>query len=225
MVLIDRSVTGGAKFYIGSSTTRLSISYDYEAETYNRLNGYRKHIDERNACFARFSTKKINTAERRTTAAVIRTEHTRASKAVAKKHVITEEIFSRANQFFEAEDAFLADACKQTTVGRDNNAEDEENTEVTENVSEEVVVLRQRDESQLIKYTPESEKKMRPKITSHNLIKRIKTGTRSLTIGTVAQNIFDLFSIEIPIALLETVSLSILYQKNFFRRCVTVCLF
>ncbi|CAF1598991.1 unnamed protein product, partial [Didymodactylos carnosus] len=61
MILIDRSATGEEKHYIGSPTTVLSTSFDYEAETYNRLNGYRKHVEEKSACFARFSTTQIDT--------------------------------------------------------------------------------------------------------------------------------------------------------------------
>lgn len=221
MVIIDRSVSGGReKHYIGSSTTKLSISYDYEAGTYNRLNGYRKHVDRKSACFAKFSTTAVDRSERRAQAPVARTEHTRASKAVAKKHVIAEKVLSEANQFFEAEDVFLGDTSKQTT---NDNAEDEdEETEASEAVTEEMVMLRQRDESKIVKYTPQSEKKMRSKITPQNLIKRIKTTGRFGMIGAVAQNLFDLFSIEISGHLLETVRFHTLFQKNFFRHRVTV---
>ncbi|CAF3189831.1 unnamed protein product [Rotaria sp. Silwood2] len=185
---------------------------------YNRLNGYRKHEDGKSACFASFSTAAVDKSERRAQAPVERTEHTRASKAVAKKHVNTEEVLSRANQFFEAEQSFLADTSKQTA---NENAEDEdEETEANENVTEEMVMLRQRDESQVIKYTPDSEKKTRPKITAQNLIKRIRAIGRFGTMGTVSQNMFDLFSIEITVHLLETVRFHTMFQKNFFRHRV-----
>ena len=224
MVLIDRSVSGGEeKRYIGSSKTKLSISSDYEAQTYNRLNGYRKHVDGENVCFARFTTNEINKTERRAEIPLERTQHTRTSKAVAKKHVITEEILSRANQFFEADDVFLTDMCKQTMI---ESAEDEdEETEVSENVTEEMVMLRQRDESQVIRYTPENEKKTRPKVTGENLIKRIKATGRFGTIGAAFQNMIDLFSIEIPVKYLEAVRFRTIIQKNFFRHRVLVSLF
>lgn len=223
MVLIDRSISGGEKHYIGSSTTKLSISYDYETDTLNRLNGHRKHVEGKSACFARFSTKQINKTERSVEATATRTEHTRTSKAVAKKHVITEEIFSQANEFFEAQDLFLIGTCEQTTNARDNAEDEDEEAEATENVTEEVVVLRQRDESQVAKYTPESERKIRSKITPQNLIKQIKHTSHRGTIRAISQNIFDLFSIEVPIKLLETVSLHTIYQKNCFYRFATVC--
>ncbi|CAF3989486.1 unnamed protein product [Adineta steineri] len=220
MALIDRSLTGGEKHYIGSSTTELSTSFDYEAQTYNRLNGDRKHVEKKSACFARFSTTQVDTTERKAHAPVQRNERSRASKAIAKKHVITEEVLSRAEEFFEAENAFLADACKQTAASHHNDEEVDEEKEAAENVSEEMVMLRQRDESQIIKYIPESEKKSRPKITPQNLIQRIRATGRFGTIGSAAQNIFDLFEIEISSLLLETVRFHILFQKNHFYHCV-----
>jgi hypothetical protein len=224
MVLIDRSVFGEPKYHIGSSTTELSISYDYEAETYNRLDGNRKHVDGKSACFARFSTTKIDTTERRAQAPVERTERSRFSKAVAKKSVLTEDVLSRATEFFEAEDAFLADACKQTANEHANDEDEDEGQEATENVSEEVVMLRQRDESQVTKYTPESEKRTRPKITAQALVQRIKAAGRFTTMGTAAQNMFDLFSIEISKSQLETIRFPTMFQKNRFYHSVMVCL-
>ncbi|CAF4509702.1 unnamed protein product, partial [Didymodactylos carnosus] len=67
-----------------------------------------------------------------------RTEHSRMSKAVAKKHVITEEVLSQAEGFFEAENAFLADACKQTAAVHTNDEEVDEEKETSETVSEEI---------------------------------------------------------------------------------------
>lgn len=223
MVLIDRSVTGGEKHYIGSSTSKLSTNFDYEADTNNRLNGYRKHIEKKSACFARFSATEIDKTEKKAEAAVERTEHSRTSKAVAKKHIISEDVLSFAENLFETENAFLADACKQRSTAQQNDENENEEEESTENVTEQVVVLRQRDESRVFKYTSDSEKKTRPKVTPHNLIQRIKNIGCQGTIGSIAQNMFDLFSIEIPIGLLDSVGIYTLFQKNRFRRNILVC--
>lgn len=223
MVLIDRSVTGGEKHYIGSTTSKLSTSFEYQADTYTRLNGYRKHIEGKSACFARFSTTNIDRTERRAIAPVERTELSRISKVVAKKHILSEEVLSYAEDLFETENAFLADACKERSTAQYNDENDDEENESTENVTEEVVILRQRDESHVFKYTPDSEKKTRPKITAQNLIQRIKAAGRHETIGAIAQNIFDIFSIEIPTMLLESVCLHTLFQKNNFHRLISVC--
>jgi hypothetical protein len=223
MVLIDVSITGGQKKIIGSSNTKLSTSYDYEAKTDNRFNGHRKHIEKQSACFARFATTTIDQTERRVAAAVQNTEFSRASKAVAKKHIIANEVLSYAENFFETENAFLADACKQRAAAQQNNENENEENEATENVTEQVVVLRQHDEtSKVFKYTPDSEKKTRPKVTPEILIEQVKKIGRRGTIGSIAQNIFDLFSIEISIELLNSVVFYTLSQKNRFRRNVFV---
>ena len=104
-----------------------------------------------------------------------------------------------------------------------NEEDEDEENEATENATEEVMMLRQRDESQVIKYTPEAEKKTRPKLTPQNLIQRIKTVKLRGTIGSVAQNLFDLYTIEIPPSWLETVSMHTKFQENLFLRYVKVC--
>uniref|UniRef100_A0AC34F083 Uncharacterized protein n=1 Tax=Panagrolaimus sp. ES5 TaxID=591445 RepID=A0AC34F083_9BILA len=222
MALIDRSVSGGSKFIYGSNeTAELTMSYEYSDSTYNRCDGYRKHYEGKSACFASFAASDIDTTIKQAQAPVERTVRTNRSKAVAKQSIIAEEIMSNADELFANEEMFLSDACKEVSL-TNAEAEEEEEAEEQETVAEQVVILKERDDNEkIVRYTPGAEKKLRPKFTAISLVERIKASGRHASHGTCAQNIFDLFAIEISFKQLETIKFHTLFQKNHLYHAVT----
>ena len=76
---------------------------------------------------------------------------------MAKQSIVISQVLTETGALFGKQNALLTDACK-ATADVTINTEGEE----VEKVTEEVVVLRQKEEvNQLVKYTPESEKKVR----------------------------------------------------------------
>jgi hypothetical protein len=163
MALIDRSAQEASKHYEGSSDRKLTWNYVYNAESKSRLNGYRRYETKENACFIKFGLgETIDKSERQATEAQERTVRTSASEAVAKQSIIISNVLAQAETIFGKEDVFLDDACKAAAEEAVDEDEIEEEEEIAENVNEEVVVLRQKDENnKLTKYTPESEKKVK----------------------------------------------------------------
>ena len=161
MALIDRSAQEASKHYEGSTDRKLTCSYIYKAECKSRLNGYRRYEEKENACFIKFGfAEEIDRSERRANKAEERSTRTSASEAVAKQSIVISSVLSETETMFGKQNAFLADACKATAETAVNQDEEEEE-EAAENVTEETVVLRQKDEvNKLAKYTPESEKKV-----------------------------------------------------------------
>jgi hypothetical protein len=153
MALIDRSAQEASKHYEGSSDRKLTWNYVYNAESKSRLNGYRRYETKENACFIKFGLgETIDKSERQATEAQERTVRTSASEAVAKQSIIISNVLAQAETIFGKEDVFLDDACKAAA----EEAVDEDE------IDEEVVVLRQKDENnKLTKYTPESEKRVK----------------------------------------------------------------
>lgn len=162
MALIDRSASEASKHYEGSSDRKLSWNYVYKAESKSRLNGYRRYAEKESACFIKFAAgETIDTSERRADKAQERTTRTSASEAVAKQSIVISQVLTETQGLFGKQNALLTDACKASAEVTINADEEEEEQEV-ENVTEEVVILRQKEEvNQLVKYTPESEKKVR----------------------------------------------------------------
>jgi hypothetical protein len=163
MALIDRSAQEASKHYEGNTDRKLTRSYVYKAEYKSRLDGYQRYEANENACFIKFDQgATVDTSTRRATKAEERTVRTSASEAVAKQSIIVSNVLAKAATIFGKEQAFLADACQATAAAAVDEDEAEDDEEEAENVSEEVVVLRQKeDANKLTKYTPESEKKVK----------------------------------------------------------------
>lgn len=161
MALIDRSAQEASKHYEGNEDRKLNWSYIYKAEYKSRLNGYRRYVEKENACFIKFGLgEEIDRSEQRANKAQKRTTRTTASEAVAKQSIVISNILSETEKIFGKESAFLSDAC-QATAEATFDSEEAEEEEAAENVTEEIVILRQKDDvNKLVKYTPESEKKV-----------------------------------------------------------------
>lgn len=169
MALIDRSASEASKFYEGSSDRKLSWRYVYKAETKSRLNGYKRYVEKENACFIRFEDgEKIDTTQRRASKAQQRTTRKATSEAMAKQSIVISTVLAETSTIFGKESAFLAKASEITTKAAISEEENEaEAEETSENITEEVVILRQKDDNnKLAKYTPESEKRV-IKISHH----------------------------------------------------------
>ncbi|UJR11290.1 hypothetical protein I4U23_015471 [Adineta vaga] len=194
MALIDRSAQEASKHYEGSANKKLTSKYVYKAELKSRLNGYRRFVEKEDACFIKFQDgETINTGERRVTEAQKRTSRTSASEAVAKQSVITTKILGEAETIFGKQSTFLADACKATATKASVDADDsEEEEETSENTTEEV---------------------QRPVHTPESYVKYIQSLGRRTTVNNCAQLLFDLFTIEFPPALLESISLHTLFHQ------------
>ena len=161
MALIDRSAQEASKNYEGDPDRKLTWNYVYKAECKSRLDGYKRYVDKENACFIKFGQgQTIDTSERRANKAEKQTVRKSASEAVAKQSIVISNVLAESETIFGKQSAFLADACKATAEAAVNKDEVDEE-EAAENVTEEVVILRQKDTVvKLTKYTPESEKKV-----------------------------------------------------------------
>ena len=158
MALIDRSASEASKHFEGSSNRKLSWNYVYKEEYKSHQNRYRRCVEKESACFIKFgASETIDTSEWRVNKAQERTTRTSASEAVAKQSIFISQVLTETGALFWKQNALLTDVCKAIADVTINTEEEE-----VENVTEEVVVLRQREEvNQLVKYTPESEKKVR----------------------------------------------------------------
>ncbi|CAF1656872.1 unnamed protein product, partial [Adineta ricciae] len=221
MGLIDRSAKEASKHYEGSSERKLNWDYFYKAEFKSRLNGYRRYKEKESACFIKFgdgetidqTQRCAEQAERRETA------QSSTSKAVAKQSIIISKVLSEAQTVFGKQNAFLVSACETTKHAAIGEDEEEEEEETAENVAEEVVILRQKEEtSKLSKYTPDSEKKKRPAYTPETYVDYVKSVGRRTTVNNCAQILFDLFSVEFPPVLLETIALNTLFHQMRYRQ-------
>uniref|UniRef100_A0A914Y194 Uncharacterized protein n=1 Tax=Panagrolaimus superbus TaxID=310955 RepID=A0A914Y194_9BILA len=225
LALIDRSQgKNSSKFYEGDSDHKLSWDYVYEAETKSRLNGYRRYIEKKSACFIKFgSGERTNTMERETEKATETTSYrTSHSKAVAKASILIDELITESTEIFGQENAFLDDACKDATEKFEDEDEAEETEEAEETVNEEVVILRQKENIQkLSKFITNNDKGKRTKFEPEEFVTHIlKDFGRGTECGKVAQFMFDLFTIELNPEQMKAITLQILFQRYRFREAM-----
>uniref|UniRef100_A0AC35FYN1 Chloroplast protein-transporting ATPase n=2 Tax=Panagrolaimus sp. PS1159 TaxID=55785 RepID=A0AC35FYN1_9BILA len=225
LALIDRSAKEASKHYKGDDDHKLSWSYGYEAEYNSRLNGYIRYKNKKKACFITFNNgEKINTSEKRAEKATEKITRSRNSKAVAKQSIFVDEIIDDAACIFGKENAFLADACEDTTDKSKENAEDAADNgeeEAEENVNEEVVILRQKESTpKLSKYTSDNQKTKRPVYTSVEFVNYVKSLGRRTSCGKNAQFMFDLFTIELNPEEISAISLASLFHQSHFREAL-----
>lgn len=164
MALIDKSAKEASKFYEGDSNRKLDWSYVYKAQTYSRLDGYKRFVEKESACFILFKDgETINMSQTRAQETREQCVRKTSGEAMAKQSIVLGKVMSEAESIFGKESAFLADACEESTNAAELAVDLDEETEATENVTEEVVVLRQKEEqpNKMLKYTPESEKKVK----------------------------------------------------------------
>ncbi|CAF1664350.1 unnamed protein product [Rotaria magnacalcarata] len=220
MALIDRSSQEASKHYEGNADRKLAWSYVYKAEYKSRLNGYQRYVEKENACFIKFQDgETIDNTERRASKAQEQTTRKAASEAIAKQSIVISKVLNEAEAVFGKQSAFLADACEATTKAAVDGDDGEEEEETAENVTEEVVILRQKENTnKLSKYTPESEKKQRPVYTQDTYVTYVKSVGRRTTVNNCAQILFDLFNIEFTPTLLESISLHTLFHQIRYRQ-------
>jgi hypothetical protein len=134
----------------------------YKAEDKSRLDGYKRFYEKDNACFIKFQYgETINTSERRAAKAQEKTVRKTSAEAVAKQSISIGKVLDEAQSLFGKQNAFLADACKESEKASLSENVEEEEEETDENVTEEIVVLRSKeDTNKLLMYTPESDKKV-----------------------------------------------------------------
>jgi hypothetical protein len=139
MVLIDRSAKEPSKHYIGSHDRKLNESYVYKAEKYSRLDGVRRYVEKENACFIKFENSETSLDTRRCAAeAKLNTTRKTSNEAIAKESIVVSNVLSEAKSIFGKHNALHQDKSRSKY---DDEAEEEE--EATENVAEEVTVIRQ----------------------------------------------------------------------------------
>ena len=164
MVLIDRSAKEASKHYIGILDRKLSWNYNYKSEDKNRLDGYKRYSEKENACFRKFQYgETIDRSEERASRAQAQTVRKTLSEAVAKQSIVLSKVLAETESLFEKQNAFLADACEASSkASLANDADEEEQEETNENVTEEVVILRQKEDTKslLLKYTSQSNQKV-----------------------------------------------------------------
>ena len=173
MALIDRSAQEPSKHYEGSVEKKLDWNFIYKAEYKSRLDGFKRYSEKDNACFIKFKYgETIDTVEKRASKAQAQTVRQTSSEAVTKQSIVVSKILEETETLFGKQSSFLADACKasatKASIGEDA-AEDEE--EANENVTEEVVILRQKEETKdFPKYASENDKKVKKNLKKLKLI-------------------------------------------------------
>lgn len=171
MVLIDRSAKEPSKHYEGSSDKKLDWNYVYKADYKSRLDGLKRYHEKDNACFIKFQYgETIKTSKMRAAKAQERKVRKTSSEAVAKQSISIGKVLNEAQSLFGKQNAFLADACKESAKAS-LSEEIEEDEEIEENVSEEVVLLREKeDKNKSTMQTYECDKKVKQKNISSSLV-------------------------------------------------------
>ncbi|PAV90985.1 hypothetical protein WR25_21480, partial [Diploscapter pachys] len=213
LAIIDSS--GGEKLPIGDEQHTLKLDWFNCHGDMRRFFGYKKHCKNKSHPFIKFELDK-EPSRTYIENTVTQRQMDQCSKAVAQNEIITDEIMQRSRENFEGESTFVENVSLKLSDEIEEEAE--EGTE--EECTEQVVVLRQADGATINQYTSESLKKAKIPPTASQIVAAVKKDGRFGSITATAQNLFDLFTVEMDWQSLRSIRFQTLFQKNHFVHAV-----
>ncbi|CAJ0956669.1 unnamed protein product, partial [Mesorhabditis belari] len=211
LAIIDRSRIINGYHEIGDYSCSLKMEeYNCCDGEKRRFFGYKRHKLQEDYPFIEFVVGNTIVAPV-IEETLSRTQKSQFSKAVAQNAILTEDIVQKAREHFDGEATFVETGA---------NAFDQRDDEQGKNKEEEqMLTLRQPNETTVSEYIVKGSKQRKAPINSQSLVKTIKAAGKKVTVKASAENLFNLFDVEIEWKLLKTIRFPSVFQQDCFLRC------